>query len=182
MKIVEGITPYKNRKNGEISIIDILIDNYKISVYQGSKGVHPDRDIRIVYYEDGKSLQGRTPRHIHWAVDLLMKKHFDEKLTNGFIDAVRSKWDECTELKDNDFITLKTITERYEKEINISKYKTLNDYGDYSVEFLLIVLILMMYEEKTNFPDAYLFNNILELLSKEDADIFTIISLLSHKW
>lgn len=182
MKITEGNTPFKNRKNGQISIMDVYVDRRKISIYQGSKGLHPECDIMIVYYEDGKSLQGRTPKHIHWAVDLLMKKHFDEQLTNSFIEAVKKEWDNCSELKDNDYLTLKTITEKYEKKINISKYKKLNDYGDYSVDFLLVILVLMMYEEKTNFPDAYLFNDILGLLSKEDADIFSIISLLTHRW
>ena len=56
------------------------------------------------------------------------------------------------------------------------KYKELDKYGEYEVEFLFIVLILMMYEEKTNSHKAHMFNDVLEALLKDELDIFSIIS------
>ena len=52
MIISKGNTTYKNRKDGEMSIIDFTLNTCKISVYQGSKGEHPENDIKILYYEN----------------------------------------------------------------------------------------------------------------------------------
>lgn len=181
MKIRNGKIPYKNYKKGDLSIIDIELDKYIISVYKGSKGENPESDIKIVYYENGKHKSGRTPKHIHWAVDLLIKKYFDKKLTNSFINEIQKEWDNCEVLKNNDYETLRTITEHYNKKINISKYKTLNDFGDYKIDFLLIILILMMYEEKTSSPTkAHMFIDVLKSLLNDEIDIFSIISAATY--
>lgn len=176
MIISKGNIPYKNRKNEDMSIIDIKLTNYIISVYQGSKGEHPENDIKIVYYENSKSRQGRTPKHIHWAVDLLIKKQFEQQLTNSFIKEIKKDWNNCQILENNNFETLKNIIESYLIKIDLKKYIKLNNYGEYDVEFLLVVLVLMMYEEKTNSHKAHMFNDVLEALLKDQLDIFSIIS------
>lgn len=176
MVIRKGNTPYKNSKVQNISIIDFELNKYKVSVYQGVKGENPDKDIRIVYYEKNKSKQGRTPKHIHWAVDLLIKKQFKEELTNNFIKEIKKEWDNCQILKDNSYETLKNIIQSYESKIDLNKYQELNKYGDYEVDFLFTVLILMMYEEKTSSHKAHMFNDVLEALLKDELDVFSIIS------
>lgn len=64
-----------NLKNGEI-----------IGVFQGSKSKIPELDI-VVKYRDNYTSPNRirTPKHIHWVIDLLIKKEHNEKLTLDFI-------------------------------------------------------------------------------------------------
>ena len=67
MKICKGTKKIKKDGKEIISIIDIFFDNkYTIFVFQGKIS---ENDIIIKYLEEGKRV--RTPKHIHWAVDLL---------------------------------------------------------------------------------------------------------------
>ena len=52
----------------------------------------------------------------------------------------------------------------------------LNNYGEYSVEFLIVLMTLLMTQEKTNRNDAYMFGKVLDSLLKEELDIFSIMS------
>ena len=61
-----------------------------IGVFQGSYGNHPELDIIVKYQEQGKRV--RTPAHIHWAIDLLIKKEHNPKLTLEFIKYLRDMW------------------------------------------------------------------------------------------
>jgi len=58
-------------------------DGTVIGVFQGSYGDNPDLDIIVKYKEKGKRV--RTPKHIHWAIDLLIKKEHNPELTKEFI-------------------------------------------------------------------------------------------------
>ena len=58
-----------------------LADGTIIGVFQGSRGSHPDLDI-VVKYKDKYTKSGvRTPKHIHWVIDLLIKKEHDKNLS-----------------------------------------------------------------------------------------------------
>ena len=64
MELSEG-KKYRNR-NTEKSIMDIKIDKtYTIYVFRGSLS---QNDIVIKYSKDGKRM--RTPKHIHWVIDM----------------------------------------------------------------------------------------------------------------
>lgn len=47
--------------------------------------------------------------------------------------------------------------------------------GEYPIDFVLVLIILLMIQEKTNRPDAFMFKKILDELLKEEMDIFTIV-------
>lgn len=79
-------------------------------------------------------------------------------------------------MKNNDFDTLKNLVESGNNEIEIDKYKKLNSYGEYPVDFLFVLMLLLSTQEKTNRPDAYMFGNIIDELLESDYDIFRIVS------
>ncbi|MFH1316949.1 MAG: hypothetical protein ABII01_05515 [Candidatus Woesearchaeota archaeon] len=64
-----------------------LPDGTIIRVFEGSRGANPDHDILIKYQEQSKRL--RTPKHIHWVIDLLIKKEHDWELTLKFMKYLR---------------------------------------------------------------------------------------------
>ncbi len=153
------------------AIIEFIFDDYIIYVFQGTLSKY---DIIIKYRKDGTRI--RTPKHIHWAVDILMKMQGDETLTRKYLEAIQVCWNTCEPLRNNDYETLKKLILDGEKGIEIDRYKSLNDYGEYDVEFLYVLMELLAVQEKTNRPDAYMFGNIISELLEVDRDIFKIMS------
>lgn len=153
------------------AIIEFVFDDYIIYVFQG---VLSQFDIVIKYKKNGKRI--RTPKHIHWVVDILMKMQGNEALTKQYLEAIQNCWNTCVPLTNNDFGTLKMLIENGENEIDITQYFPLNRFGEYDVEFLYVLMELLAVQEKTNREDAYMFGNIIEELLEADRDIFKIIS------
>lgn len=67
----------------------------------------------------------------------------------------------------------------YKYRAEIKKYKDISSYGEYRIEFLILLAKLLMIQEKTNRSDAYMFKKLLEALRRGD-DIFSIVSIASH--
>lgn len=153
------------------AIIEFVFTDYIIYVFQGNLSQF---DIIIKYKKDGKRI--RTPKHIHWVVDILMKMQGEEKLTKKYLLAIQHCWNTCVPLSNNDFDTLKAIIKNGEKAIKIEQFFHLNRYGEYDVEFLYVLMELLAIQEKTNRSDAYMFGDIIDELLEADMDIFKIIS------
>lgn len=153
------------------AIIEFVFTDYIIFVFQGNLSQF---DIVIKYKKDGKRI--RTPKHIHWVVDILMKMQGNEEVTKKYLFAIQNCWNNCVPLSNNDFETLKTLIENGEKDIEIEQYFDLNSFGEYEVEFLYVLMELLAVQEKTNREDAYMFGKIIEELLEADRDIFKIIS------
>jgi len=60
------------------------------------------------------------------------------------------------------------------------QYKKLEDKGEYSVKYLILMAKLLMFQEKTNYNKAYMFRNLLVELEK-GKDIFKIIGTATHR-
>ena len=153
------------------AIIEFVFTDYIIYVFQGNLSQF---DIVIKYKKDGKRI--RTPKHIHWVVDILMKMQGNEEVTKKYLFAIQNCWNNCVPLSNNDFETLKALIKNGEKDIEIEKYFDLNSFGEYDVEFLYVLMELLAVQEKTNREDAYMFGKIIEELLEADRDIFKIIS------
>lgn len=151
-----------------------------IAVYQGSLSQY---DILIKYRqkEKGKWSNIRTPKHIHWAVDILIKMHADRECTKRFMDFLIQMWDKIkpikSEVEREQILSLESLLEENRKEI--SEYEELGKKGEYSIKFLILLAKLLMIQEKTNLETAYMFKNLLEAL-KTGNDIFKIVSLATH--
>ena len=169
MEIKEGTQCIEN--GTKQAIIEFVFTNYIIYVFQGTLSQF---DIVIKYKKDGKRI--RTPKHIHWVVDILMKMQGNETLTKQYLETIQSCWNTCVPLTNNDYNTLKVLIETGEEEIDIEKYFNLNTFGEYDVEFLYVLMELLAVQKKTNRDDAYMFGKIIEELLEADRDIFKIIS------
>ena len=154
--------------------------SYIIGIYQGSIS---DFDILIKYrqLEDGVWSRIRTPKHIHWAVDILIKHYSDIGTTDKLLDFLLELWKKTTPIRTEEERThlLKTDTLLEEVNIEAAKYTALANQGEYSVKFLILLAKLLMVQEKTNRNDAYMFKNLLEQL-REHKDIFKIVSTATY--
>lgn len=153
------------------AIIEFVFTDYIIYVFQGTLSPF---DIVIKYTKNGNRI--RTPKHIHWVVDVLMKMQGNEELTKKYLLAIQNCWNVCVPLQNNCYETLKSFIENGEKDIEIEQYFDLNAFGEYDVEFLYVLMELLAVQEKTNRADAYMFGKIIEELLEADRDIFKIIS------
>ena len=63
-----------------------------------------------------------------------------------------------------------------EKLLWVSIFQELNDYGQYSIEFILVVTELIMIQEKTNCPNGTMNVKIFEKFRNKHNDIFSVVS------
>ena len=154
---------------------------FYVAIYQGSLSPY---DVLIKYrqFEDGKWSRIRTPKHIHWAVDILIKQHMENNATERLIDSLIDLWDNTIQpIRSEEERTriLDPATLLAEVNAEASNYNALAGKGEYSVKFLLLLARLLMVQEKTNYEGAFMFRNLLEQL-REHKDIFKIVSTATH--
>jgi len=153
-----------------------LKNGTKIGVFQGSYGNHPDLDIIIKYQERGKRV--RTPQHIHWAIDLLIKKEHESKLTKAFIKYLADMWEKVQPFTTK--VQQQSCELKYTNSEQLEDFEPLNKYGEYPVEFIGHVIELMMLEEKTGNHDAYMFKGVLDALYN-DEEIFKVVQMATFR-
>ncbi len=154
--------------------------SYIVGVYQGTLS---DFDILIKYRQkvDGEWSRIRTPKHIHWAVDILIKMHEDKTKTQSFLDFLLGVWSRTTPVKNReqqqDILSIDTLLQ--DSQTLIIQYEALSNKGEYSIKFLILLAKLLMIQEKTNLETAFMFKNLLEAL-RGKGDIFSVVSIASH--
>lgn len=112
MKLLEG-RKYRKRST-EKSIMDIKVnDSYTIYVFKGS--LSPN-DIVVQYSKDGG--RARTPKHIHWVIDMLLKEQENHNDVMTFIKCMQKTWDEIVGLESNDYIKLKDTLLTYKSKVD----------------------------------------------------------------
>lgn len=160
------------------SIKEIKLKNgVTIGIFQGSKGQRKDLDVVIKYSDPSKSKIIRTPKHIHWVIDLFIKKEHNKELTMEFISYLRRMWDRLEPLKDKE--EQLNIDKKLSSKEDLAKFEELNNYGEYSVEFIAYVIELFVIEEKTGMEGAFMFKDLFDALLNEK-DIFYIVSKATH--
>jgi hypothetical protein len=134
-------------------------DKTIIGVYQGSFSKY---DILIKHRQKDKNNKWshiRTPKHIPWAVDLLIKMHADKKKIREFLDFLLDIWNRTSPIKNkserNKILNIKNLLEKHKDKIK--KYQDISQFGKYRIEFLILFAKLLMIQEKTNMPGAYMF-------------------------
>jgi len=148
-----------------------LTNGTKIGVFQGNRGENPELDILIKYQEPGKRV--RTPKHIHWVIDILIKKEHNKELTLEFLKFLREMWNRVEAF--NNKSEQQKCKLKYVSHEKLNKFKELNNLGEYSLEFIVYLIELMIIMEKTGKSTAYVFKNMLDALLKND-EIFVIVS------
>lgn len=174
------MTPSMQIKGHELLAEFPVNGSYTIGIYQGAIS---DYDILIKYrqLENGVWSRIRTPKHIHWAVDILIKHYSDIGTTDHLLDFLLELWNSTTPIKTEEdrarILKTETLLELVNTEA--AKYSALANHGEYSVKFLILLAKLLMVQEKTNRNDAYMFKTLLEQL-REHNDIFKIVSTATY--
>ncbi len=150
-----------------------LADGTIIGVFAGSRGANPDHDILIKYQENGKRL--RTPKHIHWVIDLLIKKEHNRELTLKFMKYLREMYERVESFKSKEDREKCIIKETTKEKLKI--FEELNKYGEYKVEFIGHLIELMVKMEKNTPPEkpARVFKELMDAMIQEK-EIFVIVS------
>ena len=179
-KLKEYMAFTKEGKKYTPLFISEINGRFIVAAYQGSFSKY---DILIKYRQKikGKWSHIRTPKHIHWAVDVLIKIHEDPEKTKEFLNFLLSIWENTrpikTEKQRKAILNLKNLLEM--DRAQIEKYKKLGEKGEYSIKFLILLAKLLMLQEKTNLETAYMFKNLLKTLHVGE-DIFKIVSIATH--
>lgn len=160
------------------SIKEFQIDDQTIvAIFQGARGDRPELDIIIKYTDKSSKGRVRTPKHIHWAIDLLIKKEHNEDLTKKFIIYLLDVWNNVQPFKTKK--DQQNCTLIYSQPNQLRDYLDLNNYGEYSIQFISTILELIMIQEKTGSMKAHMFKDTLEAILN-DKDIFSIVSRATY--
>lgn len=156
-------------------------DHFMIGIYQGSISKF-DMIIKYKQLIDDRWTKTRTPKHIHWAVDILIKQHENPDTTNSLIQFLLEYWEKVQPITNENERKKLLNVEILKSEVNkeAANYDSLAESGEYSVKFLLLLAKLLMFQEKTNLNDAYMFKKLLEQL-KDSPDIFSVVSTATHR-
>lgn len=148
-----------------------LANGTRILVFQGNRGAKPELDIIVRYKEAGKKV--RTPQHLHWAIDLLIKREHEKGLTLEFVEFLMGMWGRVEPFgtKEEQQMCELKASERAALE----KFRQLDKYGEYSVEFIASVLELIMRQEKTGNAKAFMFGDLLRAIY-DGKDIFSVVA------
>ncbi len=157
-----------------------LNGEFILAAYQGTISEY---DILIKYRQriGGKWSRIRTPKHIHWTVDILIKMHSEKSKTKEFLDFLLNMWNSTSPIRSEyerqSILNIEKLVESNKEAFR--KYDDLGKQGEYSVKFLILLAKLLMVQEKTNLEKAYMFEELIKAL-KSDKDIFKIVSLATH--
>jgi len=154
---------------------------YILGIYKGKLSEY---DIVLKYRqkENEKWSRIRTPKHIHWAVDMLIKHYCEPVSTDLLLDSLLKYWDATIPLQSKEeqqhLLDEQTLLDAVNQEV--AKYPKLAGKGEYSVKFLILIAKLLMVQEKTNMQQAFMFGKLLEKL-KEHRNIFEIVSSAAYR-
>jgi len=153
-----------------------LSDGTIIGVFEGNRGYIKEHDILIKYRDKfTKTTVPRTPKHIHWVVDLLIKKEHAPELTLEFMKYLRNMYDKVEGFKSKEdranFVLKETTAEK------LKRFEELNKYGEYKVEFIGHLIELMIKMEKNMPPEkpARVFRELMESMIN-GKELFVIVS------
>jgi hypothetical protein len=169
---VKGVDP--------LAIIQIN-DTYILGIYKGTLSNY-DLLLRYRQKTNNEWSRIRTPKHIHWAVDAILKMHYNSDETKKFLTYLIDLWDNqikplTTDEERNILLDIEKLKEEANNEAQ--KYQGLAGKGEYSIKFLYLLAKLLMIQEKTNLSTAYMFKNLLKAL-KEHKDIYKIVATATH--
>lgn len=169
--------------SGGISPLSIVHINgtYILGIYKGKLSEY---DICLKYRqkENEKWSRIRTPKHIHWAVDMLVKHYGEPAATDLLLDNLISLWKATNPLRSEDEQNELLEEQNLLNEVNQEslKYPQLAGKGEYSVKFLILIAKLLMVQEKTNNQKAFMFGELHDKL-KEHRNIFEIVSAATFR-
>jgi DNA adenine methylase len=157
-----------------------LADGTKVGVFPGSRGYNADLDIIIKYLDPRKSNRLRTPQHIHWVIDLIIKREHDSRLTLDFLKYLRSFYDNSNAFESIEDRQICAVP--FYESGKHTDYSSLDRYGEYSVEFIALIIELMVRMEKNTPAErpAHVFVDLVDAMIREQS-IFELVSRATYK-
>jgi hypothetical protein len=148
-------------------LIHTTANGTEIYVCQGKLS---EFDFRVQYRKPGIGNRVRTPKHIHLIIDLFLKRAGNDKLTSELtthiIENIIRKVGPSTSIPPN----LQVYSPRH-----VARFKSLDEFGEYSVEFLLVAVELIVIQEKTNYLPATSVSKLYQAFH-DRRDIFSVVS------
>lgn len=141
-------------------------EGVEIFVEPGRKG---PLDFKVTFRDRRVSQRRRTPRHIHLVVELYVKKAFDKVLTHKLRDHLLWIFDQIQPIH-----SFPPSLQVFQSQ-HITPFKALDQVGEFSVEFLLVVSELIFIQEKTNYPQGSLTRRLYEAFGQKDR--FSVIHM-----
>ena len=176
------LADFTDKRNGVPLTAFRVNDSFKIGVYAGKKS---PLDIIVKYRQkrrDGKWTKIRTPKHIHWVIDVLIKMDSEPKLTKRFLGFLIEVWGKTEKFQgesDRDAaLDLAALSRECAREF--ARFEKLGAHGEYSVKFLVLVALLLMRQERTNYENTQLFSTLFRKL-RDGEDIFGIVSAATFR-
>ncbi len=170
---------------------DILLSEIKISdtlFLCITKWNLSEFDVKVNYKDLKDSEYRKTPKHIHWIFDIMIKKEHKKDEIKDFVTFLLEKWqnlapDFCSkELKKlhkwNK--SLMDLFTEIKNDLNI--FEKLDHYWYFPKDFLGLFWYLMILQEKNNNSNAYMFKNMLEWVINDEYNPYKIISIATWKY
>jgi hypothetical protein len=157
---------------------EIKVTSQPISIYQTQRGdtifvvqgAKSKFDFIVKYRSPRKRI--RTPKHIHLLIDLYAKITGNENLAMKLIDHIITLIEkvkpETTFPPELEFFS----------DADVMAFSELDRFGEYSAEFLLVLIELILRQEKTNYPNGVLSLSFFNAIRRK-ADIYSIVNIAS---
>ena len=176
-----NILPSMETSGKELLAVIPVNGTYILGVY---RGMLSEFDILLKYRQKvgDKWSRIRTPKHIHWAVDVLIKHYSEPQETDQLLTRLLELWEDTNPINSEEERDALLNTDNLLAEVNREalQYPNLAGKGEYSVKFLILIAKLLMVQELTNRNDAYMFERLLRQLQAHN-DIFRIVATASMK-
>lgn len=117
--------------------------NVEVRVYPGRKQQSP-HDFIVRFKEPGT--RERTPRHVHIIVEMYVKHAYNADLTMRLRNHILEMFQHIQPVD-----SFPPVLQFFKPE-HIEPFRELDNVGEFTVEFLLVVTELIGIQEKTNYP------------------------------
>jgi hypothetical protein len=135
-------------KDSDIVTVATLPDGVSIGVSPGAKSQF---DFRVHFKWGHTRAQWRSPTHVHLIVDMYTKRMGNPWLTNRFVDYVIASLIDAA-LPAGSF---PPQVPELDKDI-VMTFAPLSSFGEYRIEFIIVVQGLIARAERSNYPKGTL--------------------------
>lgn len=127
-------------------------------------------DFIVRYRRPAKGSRERQPAHTHVIVDMYMKRMGNPWLTRQLVDHILDIVIPASRAAVDFPPTFSPI----DPEV-IARFSPLNAFGEYSVEFLLVVETMLAAAERTNYPEGSLHSRLWQAF-RDGVEIYGVLS------
>lgn len=155
-------------KNADIHELTTMPDGISVGVSPGTKSKN---DFRVHFRRGEKGVGWRSPTHVHLIVDMYTKRMGNPWLTSRFVDYML---DELI-AKAQTAQTYPPAAPALDQQM-VDRFTPLNSFGEYRIEFIILVQGLITQGEKTNYPTGTLQRQLWSAFRRGD-EIYSVLSI-----